>query len=135
MKHLLTILVFSSLVTIANSSCASGRANLGAWEKLGKKTVNFKLDKDVLHVGTHEGSFKILKLEVTGGSVNMHKMVVHYGNGNKETIHHRQTFRKGSDSRNIDLSGNNRIIKQITFFYDRINASRKKATVHVFGKH
>ena len=108
---------------------------LGEWVKLGSKKVNFKADKDVINVGANDGKFTKLKVEVTEGKLNMNKMVVHYGNDNKEEIELRHNFAKGSGSRVIDLKGEKRIIKKIVFWYDTKNNSIKRATVNVFGKH
>lgn len=104
------------------------------WEKLGTKTVDFKLDKDVLRVGAKEGRFSKLKLAVTGGSLNMHKMKIEYMNGQTEKIDLRHNFNQRSSSRVIDIDGRRRIIKNITFWYDTKNRSKKKAKLTVFGK-
>lgn len=106
----------------------------GKWEKLGVRTVNYKLDKDDIHVGAKEGGFTKLKLVVTGGSLNMHRMVVTYMNGTKEQIQLRHNFKKGSGSRIIDLKGGKRVIKNIRFFYDTKNLTKSKAKVIVFGR-
>ncbi len=105
------------------------------WERLGSKKVNFTAERDVIHVGLREGGFTKLKVHVTGGSLNMHKMVVEYRNGQKEVIQLKHRFKQGSGSRVIDLNGRKRIIKDITFIYDSVNKPAGKATVHVFGKH
>ncbi len=110
-------------------------SNTMRWEHLGSRTVNYKLDKDVIKVTAKEGGFKKLKIKVTGGAIRMHKMIVQYGNGKKDIIPLKHNFSKGSTTRLIDLQGNKRIIRDITFFYDTKNISRKKAKVHVFGKH
>jgi hypothetical protein len=104
------------------------------WEKLGSKKVNYKLDKDVIRVGKHEGTFRKLKVVVTKGALNMHRMVVHYRNGATQEIKLKHNFSRRSDSRVIDLNGRNRIIQKITFLYDTKNSSRRSATVHVFGR-
>lgn len=114
---------------------ASNPSAFFSWEHLGSKKVDYKIDRDVIHVGLHEGSFKKLKIQVTSGSLNMRRMVVEYKNGQKETIELRQRFKQGTGSRVIDLNGNNRIIKDITFYYDSVNNPTSKAKVHVFGKH
>lgn len=108
--------------------------NVGDWERLGSRKVNRALDKDVIHVGIKDGRFKKLKLQVTGGSLNMHRMIVHYGNGTKEEIQLRHNFSRRSGSRVIDLKGNKRIIKKVVFFYDSKNLQRSRATMHLFGK-
>lgn len=105
------------------------------WELLGARKVDYKLDKDVIAVGAHEGVFTKIKVEVKGGSLNMHKMIVHYGNDTKQEVELKHNFVKGSSSRVIDLPGNKRIIKSITFFYDSKNLSNSKAKVLVFGRH
>ncbi len=107
----------------------------GHWERLGSKKVDFRLDKDVFHVGMHEGAFRKLKLEVTGGSINVHQVMIEYANGTRDKFPVKQSFNKGQGSRVLDLPGNKRIIKDITLWYDTKNRSRKKATVHIFGKH
>ena len=104
------------------------------WKKLGSKKVDFKLDRDVIYVGAKEGRFGKLKLAVTGGNLNMHKMKVEYMNGHIEKIALKHNFSKKSTSRIIDIDGRKRIIKKITFWYDTKNRSKKKAKVTVFGK-
>lgn len=130
-----SITLFSLLFAfILGSSFTTMETQLRSWKKLGSKKVNYLLDRDVIHVGANDGTFKKFKIKVKGGNVNMHKMVVEYGNGTKDNIPVKHTFRKGDDSRIIDLEGGKRVIKGITFWYDTKNLSRKKATVIVYGK-
>ncbi|MEM6686028.1 MAG: hypothetical protein AAF617_09620 [Bacteroidota bacterium] len=134
--RLYTTLILSAILFIGLSSFESAPAETfkDNWEKLGSKKVNYRLDKDVIRVGKHEGTFRKLKLVVSKGSLNMHRMIVHYGNGNTEEIKLKHTFSRRSDSRVIDLQGRNRIIRKITFVYDTKNTSRRRATLHVFGR-
>ena len=104
------------------------------WVRLGTKKVDYRVDRDMIHVGVRDGSFKKLKLVVTRGSLNMHKMVVLYGNGSKDEINLRHNFSRTSTSRVIDLKGNKRVIKKIMFIYDTKNFSNSKARIHVFGR-
>ena len=127
----LLALVFCLLIA---SSFKPVDSTMLPWKKLGAKKVSYKLDSDVLQVGYNDGSFKKLKIYVSGGNLNMYRMIVEYGNGTKNLIPMKHNFRKGSDSRIIDLQGKNRVIKDITFWYDTKNLSRQRATVHVFGK-
>ncbi|MEM7161805.1 MAG: hypothetical protein AAF487_05120 [Bacteroidota bacterium] len=105
------------------------------WERIGSKKVDFKIDKDVIIVGADEGRYKKLKIAVSGGSLNMHRMTVHYANGSKENIALKHNFKPATASRIIDLKGNSRVIKKITFIYDSKNRQARKAKIHVFGKH
>lgn len=127
---LIFLITFLGLVSFSFTS-----SHYAAWEHLGSKKVNYGLDRDVIHVGAMEGSFEKLKMQVMGGSLNMHKMVVEYGNGTKDEINLRHTFTRGSESRLIDLRAGNRIIRDITFWYDSKNFQRRKAMVHIYGKH
>lgn len=104
------------------------------WEHLGSRMVDYALDKDDIHVGAKEGGFTKLRVIVTGGAINMNKMVVTYMNGEKDEIELRHNFAKGSNSRIIDLNGGTRIIKTITFHYDTKNLARAKAKVTVSGR-
>ncbi len=127
----LIIVGLSSFNTIVVNSNLDG----GKWVKLGSKKIDFKLDKDILKVGANNGKFTKLKIVVTNGKLNMHRMVVHYKNNTKEEIALRHNFAKGSDSRVIDLKGKKRIIKKIVFWFDTKNKSTNKATLTVFGRH
>ena len=130
MKKTLSLIGLMAIIFIGSSF---SNASL-PWKKLGKKNVTYKMDKDVLRVGANDGTFTKLKIKVTGGSLNMHKMVVEYGNGAKDNIALTHNFKRGASSRVIDLNGGKRVIKDITFWYDTKNNSNQRATVHVFGR-
>ncbi len=129
MKSRLVLLLALGILFISFQSQAQ------KWERLGSRVVNYGLDKDDIIVGAHEGAFTKLRVVVRGGALNMHKMVVHYMNGTKQEIPLRHNFSKASGSRVIDLAGNKRLIKKITFVYDTKNLARAKAKIHVFGRH
>ena len=124
--------LFLSASTSANGTGPTTSIAKG-WTTLGSKKVNWRLDRDVIRVGAQDGTFTRLRIKVTGGSVNMRSMVVTYGNGTKERIPLKYNFRRGATSRTIDLNGGRRVIKQITFVYDRDRITRK-ARVWVAGK-
>lgn len=135
----MTLIGFFALVgtSLSSFSYQSNSLQLSSsrWELLGTRKVNFGLDRDVISVGRHEGSFTKLKVLVSGGGINMHKMVVVYGNGKRDELQVRHNFRQGSDSRIIDLNGRNRVIKEVIFWYDTKNISGRRARIRVFGRH
>ena len=131
MNYKVLSILFSAFLFLSFTSHAQKRAK---WEKLGVRAVDYKLDKDDIHVGAKEGGFTKLKVVVAGGSLNMHRMVVTYMNGETEEIQLRHNFKKGSGSRIIDLNGGKRLIKNIRFFYDTKNLAKSKAKVIVFGR-
>jgi len=113
MKNLVFII---GMLSMTFSLCASTPALFPVnWDRLGSKKVSYSLDRDVIKVGFKEGTINKLKLGVTGGSLNMHKMKVVYMNGQSENIDLRYNFNKRTDSRLIDLKGKNRVVKEIIF--------------------
>lgn len=134
MKNLTTAIFFALAFIISWSFTTTSHAQPG-WEHLGSRKVNYGLDRDMIHVGAYEGVFRKLKIEVKGGSLNMHKMVIEYGNGVKDEIELRHFFGRKTGSRTIDLQAGRRVIRDITFWYDSKNLSRRKAVVHVYGRH
>lgn len=119
----LTFFLLFTPATFAQKARAINAVQNG-WEVLGNKRVSKRVERDVLKVGRNEGGFTKLKIRVTGGTVYMGSMVVTYGNGQKDIVSLKHTFRAGAESRVIDLNGGTRMIKKITFVYDRKNNSR-----------
>jgi hypothetical protein len=119
------------LVLIATT----GFTQQGTWENLGSRKVNHRVDHDEIFVTWTDGVFDAIKIVVTGAPLTMHKCVIHFGNGTSQEIELRHNFGQGSDSRIVDLVGNNRIINRISFWYDTKGLLRGKATVTVFGRH
>jgi hypothetical protein len=105
------------------------------WERLGTRKVNFKLDRDEIGVGRFEGFFTALQIKVDKGPINMHKMVVHFHNGQTKEIELKNNFTAGSKSRVIDLPGNVRIIDKVVFWYDTKDFADSKAVVELWGRH
>ncbi len=105
------------------------------WERLGTRKVNYGLDRDEIFVTAKDGIFTALKIKVKRGGVNMHKLVVHYGNGQTDEIELRNNLTPGSESRVLDLVGNKRIIQKVVFWYDTKNIARRRAVVELWGRH
>jgi len=123
-KTLAIVLCLSTLLAMSD----------GAWDHLGTRKVNFGLDHDRISVTASEGKFTKLKLMVTG-NLTMHKMKVNFRNGTSQTLNVRHKFTQGRDSRVLDLNGGKRIIQSVDLWYDTNNRARRKATVHLYGRH
>ena len=113
---------------------------IGRWEKLGERTVNLTLDKDVIRC-QHKGTFTTLRFHVDRAPVTFLRVIVRYGNGSVDNLNFNQTVRPGGNSRYLDLRGNRRVIRDITVYYKseskqprHIKKSRK-ASVEVWGRH
>lgn len=104
------------------------------WSKLGQRKVNFKADRDEIS-GHWDGWFTALQIKVTGGSISIQKMVVHFRNGQTEDIALRNNFTDGSESRVIDLPGNHRLIDHVVFWYESTSTTNGgKPIVELWGR-
>lgn len=106
----------------------------GRWVKLGQRRVDRKLDRDVIMVTAQEGRFSKLKFRVRRTGINMHKVVVHFGNGEKQEIALRRNMAANSETRVIDLRGGQRVIKKIVFWYDTKGVYRAKGILAAWGR-
>lgn len=136
--YLLSILLIGLLFISAGGIYAQ---QIGRWEKLGQRTVNLYIDRDVIKC-SHQGTFRAIKFRVLRAPVSFQKVYVKYANGASEDLKFNQLVRAGSDSGELDLRGNKRVIKEIVVYYKtekkqpRANKhARKEAIVQVWGKH
>ena len=130
MKNIILTTLFAAAIAAMSFSAAQK-----PWEKLGERKVDYALDRDEVIVTAAEGRFTALKNKVKKGGINMHKLVVVYGNGERDELELRNDFAPGSESRVIDLEGNKRAIKKVIFHYDTHNIAHKKAVVELWGRH
>jgi hypothetical protein len=132
-----TLLQMASLclLLIGAFSATAFRPPFGPWEMLGHKKVNYGLDRDEIFVTRSEGVFSAIQIRVQQAPINMHKVAVHYGNGQVEDIDLRENMAAGSSSRVIDLPGNKRIIKKVVFWYDTKNIAARKGVIQLWGRH
>jgi hypothetical protein len=114
--------------------CAAEVMSAQDWELLGRREVDFKGDRDTIAVGPSKGQFKQLRIVVRGGSIEMHDMVVTFGNDKTFSPELRHKFSENSSSRVIDLPGDKRNIRRIDFRYRSADRKQGKATVQVYGR-
>lgn len=107
-----------------------------SWEKLGQRKVNFKVDRDDIYVGRYEGFLTALKIKVRRGSINMIKMEVQFGSVESKNVPLKNNFNDGDESRVIDLPGNRRMIRNVTFWYESTGTTEgNKPIVELWGRH
>jgi len=106
--------------------------------KLGQRKVNFRGDHDVIPVTGRKGTFTAITIKATGSPLEMHRIKVTFRN--KQVFEPRvvHVFKKGHETRRIDLPGGERVIRKVEFFYNslptrRANRGPGKATIHLFG--
>jgi hypothetical protein len=100
---------------------------------LGTRAVNDRADHDVIVVTAARGDFRSVKLTVQRAAVDFHRVVVHYGNGTKQELELRNTIPAGGETRIIDLTGTERIINRVEFWYDAKTIRGRRAVVRLFG--
>lgn len=122
-------------VPLALAACASAARANGQWTFLGQQAVSDRLDHDVILVTATEGRFDAIQLRVLRAAVDFHKVVVHFRNGGRQELELRQTIPAGGATRRIDLSGEDRGVQRVEFWYDARTTRGRQATVRLFGDH
>ncbi|CAN5219163.1 hypothetical protein BH09BAC3_BH09BAC3_26490 [soil metagenome] len=122
------------VVTLFIGSLSIAKAqNSLTWDKLGTKTVDFTLDRDVVTASKQE-AYSALKVKVNNGTINIHKVTVHFANGESQDVKLPAEMNKNNDGQLIDLKGNQRLIEKVTIWYDTVNKDKDKAVVEIWAK-
>ena len=104
----------------------------GEWVYLGNRHVDGHRDHDVVQVGMRDGKFRAVQLRVSGGAVDFHRVIVHFGNGTSEEIAFRERIPDGSRTRPIDLPGDRRVISSVEMWYGK-ESWHRLPKVEVYG--
>jgi len=126
--------LFGAALAVGLLSFAGALNALEGWERLGTRAVEFRQDSDTIAVGRNEGRFSALLLEVTDGALEMDNIRVIFGNGANFSPQTRLVFQEDTRSRVIDLPGETRIIRSITFTYRSLRTGQGRATINVYGR-
>lgn len=131
---ILGFLAFSILsFTTVNKTNETNRSQL-RWKFIGDKTVNFGIDRDVIHLGNIKDDFRKLQVRVTDGPVKVLDMKVYFDNGSVQDVQIRSLIAEGGTTRIIDLEGGLRHLSKIEFWYETIGFAKGKARVAVWGR-
>ncbi len=103
------------------------------WHEIGETNVSFKNEKDELAI-MGANRYAKLKFKVTEAGIIIESMMLTYGDGTKQDIPVKSTFKEGEESRIIDIPGAEKDITRIAFVYHTIpNQQKEKAHVEIFG--
>jgi len=124
-----------ALFLVSISRIAVAQQNNLTWDNLGTKQVDYALDRDVFEANS-KATYSALKFKVNNGAVNIHKVTIHYANGDSQDVKLPGTVSGENDGKVIDLKGNQRVIDKVTFWYDTKDGSKtkEKAVVEVWAK-
>ena len=118
-----------------NAKTAVTSMQPGEWEKLGSRVVNMAADHDEIIVTVREGFFTKIRLKIMKAPIHLKNINIIFGNGDNENVTFDRKFEAGSFTRQIDLTGNKRIIKKVKLNYKSVPAGSGRAVVTLFGKH
>jgi hypothetical protein len=118
-------------LVVALASAANAAAG---WELLGTRTVEFRGDIDTIPVGRNDGAFRRIMFEVDGGALVMRNVRVVFGNGQDYSPPTEFVFSDNERSRFIDLPGQARFIRSVTFNYRSLRTGQGRATITLYGQ-
>ncbi len=116
--------------------CSGGshpRPNAADWVFLGEAHVDGQHDHDNIKPATGSGRFRALQLRVHNAPIAFDHIIVHYGDGESETLQVRDVIRAGGHSRAIPLAGD-RIVESFELWYSRADPNSAKPEVALWGR-
>src|SRR5690242_15038228 len=126
-KVLVSLFVLALVLYVAPS------ANAANWTFLGQSHVDGQHDHDNIEVGKAAGRYRFLQVRVNNAPIEFDRIVVHYGNGQAETLEVRDVIRKGGRSRAIPLAGD-RIVQSLELWYGKAHPLSRRPEVSLFGQ-
>ena len=102
------------------------------WERLGDARVDGRRDHDIIRVNAR-GRFRAIRFFVQGGDIEFERVVVHFENGEDTDVRVRDRVRDRSNTRPIDLPGDERRIRSVEFWYGKGNWERSRPQLVLYG--
>ena len=141
MKNNITLSLFLVLFILApvsknmaQKTAAAATQTTGTWDALGTVVAaRVGGDHDVVKITETDVVYKKLKLKVTDAPLNIKKMVITFGNGEKQTVNTKYQIRNGGESNIIDLKPAGQPLKTVELWYDTKGLLKGKANVTVMG--
>ena len=126
------LIILSSVLFMLSAGAAAVSAQ--EWENLGAKEVKDRGEQDTWHLGAGKGQFRKLKITVQYRAVRFYRLLVTYGNGEKQEFSIRSLIKAGGETRALDLNGKDRYINKVDIWYEAYTARRGvRSQVTLFG--
>jgi hypothetical protein len=103
------------------------------WTLLGFQTVTGGADRDVIEVAPYQGRFDQISLLVLDSDLELFDLTVIFGNGERWSPRLRHFFREGSRSHQIDLPGEDRMIRRVELTYGNLPGGGR-ARLEIYGR-
>jgi hypothetical protein len=123
-------LLTTALVAVGTVAAAAPAA---AWTLLGERVVRDRVDHDEIWLEGHR-QFSQIKICVYRHPVHVYDVDVRFNNGGHQDVQVRSRIAPGTCTRDIDLIGDDRDIRNIKMLYEETSRGKRTATVRVFGR-
>lgn len=125
----------AAVAALVLTSQTGAWAQAGRWERLGEANVDGRADHDTIRVGRSDGRFAAIRFKAERGPIEFDRVVVHYGNGERQELRVPHKLRAGDETRVIDLPGNKRVIERVEIWYEKARPNSEKPRLILFGRH
>jgi len=125
-----TAMAATLLVTGIGASAGAQRGP--AWEELGKKEIEGKVDHDKIKCHGKD-TYRALQFRVNGAAVKFLRVQVEYGNHKTRVYPFQILVPPGGSSPALDLVGGERDITNVEFWYEKASWG-KKPQVRLYGR-
>ncbi len=133
MTKRLFVIALALFVFAAGATLASAQRR-GQWVNLGTKDVKAASEQDTWHVTSARGQFRRIKLTIGRSAVRIGRLQIRYASGQDEDVQVRLNIPAGGSTRNIDVDGRNRFLKEVNAWYETVGMSRRRtARVTLWG--
>lgn len=114
--------------------CFTAVLHADDWIYLGNAHVDGQHDHDDIKVGGNAGRYRFLQIRVVNAPIQFDHIVVHYGDGEPQTLTVRDVIPAGGKSRAIKLQGD-RYVQSFELWYAKADPSSSKPELRLWGKH
>jgi hypothetical protein len=104
------------------------------WNLLGKREVNFGIDRDAIPVDRNSGPLRQLLVTAKFNPIEVYGIRVFFENGGTFDSDVRERLFVGRDRLIIDLPGEARRVKEVVFRYRKLNNAVRRSVVELWGK-
>jgi hypothetical protein len=136
MKKLILVFAVLGLVLVNFAYAQTPSVMLSdkpGWHKIGEVKADFKMeDQSIAVLGNDR--FKSILLKVTDAPINIENITVVFEDGATQDVNVKNELKAGAETRQIDLKGGSKEIKQVKFTYKTLpNQQEDKAHVELYG--
>lgn len=104
------------------------------WHYLGKRTVDFGIDRDSIRISSSIPPLHMLMAKAYNNPVEIFDIHVVFSDGSYWDAADRQNLYPGRDMVYMNLPGVSRRVREVIFRYRRLHPSHRSAVVELFGR-